>query len=644
MTTTVIKTIGTGGDYTTWASWIAACPSNCTTSRAFTCTGSTSSTLILDAGASGTDNFYTGHAVSADARPTEKRLITNYVGSTKVATIGVLNGSSATWANNPTLEACTIEGTIWAGQGKNQEFTGSSPLLNITGITTNSSNYITVGCESGASFNANANKLTNALIYNASNGCGIRGSSGGSTAVVTIAACDYTVFDGLQIKCDSGVGLPSFTQTGTGPNVVIKNSIVQATPSSNQVMSLNGGLAVNCLIVNDSSAGGGIGDSGNASAYRNCTSAATASASGNAYSKNYDSPTVKNSSGFGFGGFAPGGGGSFSGSSDYNLTDKSTASGGAHDIKSKTFSNQFVSTTNDFRPKAGSDAINAGVRDQTYTNDLDILGQARSTTTPTIGCMEYIAAGGTTYNVDITEAATASESSSVTLTAAPAITEAATATEASGVTLVAAVSITEAATATEASSTTLTAAPSITEAATASDSSSATLVAVTSITEAASATDSSGIVSTYNLDIAEAASASDSVDAVVIPPSTKVGGDDKLPRRRSPHKGWDEAEDKKKRELEKELERTLLSTYRTLMGIPQLKERAEKVVKPFVYEGELPSVETIDWPAVTRDAEIELRMMAVAREQLIAEQERQRKRQMEEEEIPMLMQILGSIL
>jgi hypothetical protein len=62
-------------------------------------------------------------------------------------------------------------------------------------------------------------------------------------------------------------------------------------------------------------------------------------------------------------------------------------------LVSKTFSNQFQSITSgseDFRVKAGADLINAGVRDQTYTNDLDIVGTTRSTTTPNIGAWEFL--------------------------------------------------------------------------------------------------------------------------------------------------------------------------------------------------------------------------------------------------------------
>jgi hypothetical protein len=159
MVTTVVKTVGSTGDYSLPQTWADAGPTNCTTSRnATTVTGSTSSTIILDASASGTNDFYLGHAVWADARPAEKRLITAYNGTTKVATIGALNGSSATWANIPAIEAFTIDSTLWQGQAQNQTFTftGSAAIgLSLSGVTTSSTEYRDFTCAAGASFKDN---------------------------------------------------------------------------------------------------------------------------------------------------------------------------------------------------------------------------------------------------------------------------------------------------------------------------------------------------------------------------------------------------------------------------------------------------------------------------------------------------------
>ena len=61
-------------------------------------TGSTVSTIVLDAGASTANDFYKNLIVTVNG---EQRLITAYDGTTKTATVGALNGSSATFAAAP---------------------------------------------------------------------------------------------------------------------------------------------------------------------------------------------------------------------------------------------------------------------------------------------------------------------------------------------------------------------------------------------------------------------------------------------------------------------------------------------------------------------------------------------------------------
>jgi hypothetical protein len=85
-------------------------------------------------------------------------------------------------------------------------------------------------------------------------------------------------------------------------------------------------------------------------------------------------------------------------SSDYNSTDEGSGTAppnwGSHSQTGKTFSSQFQNVANDFRAKSGGDIVATGVRDQTFTADLDIIGQARSTSTPTIGAWEFVTGGG----------------------------------------------------------------------------------------------------------------------------------------------------------------------------------------------------------------------------------------------------------
>lgn len=71
--------------------------------------GSTNSTIKLDAGASAVDNFYNNCLVTNNG---ETRVIVSYVGATKIATIGALDGSAATWTTAPTTgSAYTVSGS-----------------------------------------------------------------------------------------------------------------------------------------------------------------------------------------------------------------------------------------------------------------------------------------------------------------------------------------------------------------------------------------------------------------------------------------------------------------------------------------------------------------------------------------------------
>jgi hypothetical protein len=103
----------------------------------------------------------------------------------------------------------------------------------------------------------------------------------------------------------------------------------------------------------------------------------------------YETVTVENCAWFGWATGFTSGSGTLSG--DYNCTDYSTAPG-AHSKTSKTFANQFVSTTNDFRAKSGADLENGGTPATSYATD-DISATVRSASTPTMGAWELAAAG-----------------------------------------------------------------------------------------------------------------------------------------------------------------------------------------------------------------------------------------------------------
>ena len=271
---------------------------------------------------------------------------------------------------------------------------GYGPTL--SGITTDQTRYIRIAANTGKSFKDNANKLTNPLTYNASNGVALK-----ATNVVLTCTSNWLVIEGLQFH-----RTVSFAGTGengvkiSGANVSVKNCIVKSNSTNIYPLYVIGtsNHVANTLVL---TAGNGFGgESG--TRLSNVTLVRTSGAGGNAVDAYYATPTVKNLAAFGFTSILGGDQTSFNVASSNNATD--LASGptnwGTGSLVSRAFANQFQSITGgseDFRIKAGADLINAGTRDQTYTNDLDIVSTTRSTTTPTIGAWEYAAAVTYTY-------------------------------------------------------------------------------------------------------------------------------------------------------------------------------------------------------------------------------------------------------
>jgi len=242
MVTQVIKTIGSGGDYSTPQTHEDDGPTSYTTSRSANArTGSTSSTIVLDNGASATNDFYKGHPVWINTRSSEIRLITAYNGSTKTATIGSYNDSSATWANIPANgETFTVDATIWTGRIKNASdaFSTSSSgvtLLTVSGAGVSSSAYYELSVASGASFADNANAQTNALRYNASNGCSM--SSTAPYASLINDNQDFSRFSLLQLSA-SGVFTGSAYVKSSGSTADIDKCIIAST--ANKVINVSG--------------------------------------------------------------------------------------------------------------------------------------------------------------------------------------------------------------------------------------------------------------------------------------------------------------------------------------------------------------------------------------------------------------------
>ncbi len=395
MTTAVVKVIGTGGDYTSFstglADWEAAKPVDLTAFRTNTTqAGSTSSTIVLDSGATASD--YVGHAVWCNARPSEKRLIVSGSGAT--ATIAELRDSSevasnSTWDNTPGTEDFTIDSCIWEGR----VFGALTDAFSLGGSTTSLSKYTKLTPVIGGSFIDDVNAATNPLrfdngvgasIVNNSYGSGIDNNANEAFRLenLQIANVYYygvcatfinTLQPGSMSRCileQFGPG-PAFQIYGSG--AVATNSVAihrNAGTINNIALVMNSSRAVNCLFVRPSD-----------------LTPAIAGVTGV-----YAAASLKNCGVFGasavYSGTDP--------NSTTNLTDLASPAGGwtgGVAFDNTTFENT-LDGTHDFRPVSGSALIDAGTTDVIYGTP-DIIGTVRPVGSAyDVGPWEFVSGGG----------------------------------------------------------------------------------------------------------------------------------------------------------------------------------------------------------------------------------------------------------
>jgi uncharacterized membrane protein len=277
------------------------------------------------------------------------------------------------------------------GECHNTNGAAFAEAVTIAARTTNSSYYPWLTAAAGQSFRDNGSIRTTALTYDASTYAAINKNTSFTTTLTV--ACERTVIDRLQI---GNAAYQGFTITNSGGGVAdftVKNCILKDAKIGNFIPNV-----INCLVI---SGGTTLGNNPAGTRFEFCTLVNTGGGSPGLGTISFGTTTLENCAVFGFGaGFTFGASGAVAG--DYNCTDLAsgaTSPPGAHSLYSKTFANQFVSTTNDFRAKTGADLTNAGTPATSYATD-DISATSRSGSTPTIGAWELVASGAYTLAVD----------------------------------------------------------------------------------------------------------------------------------------------------------------------------------------------------------------------------------------------------
>ena len=378
---TVVKTIGTTGTFSTPQLWEDGAPADLTTAEksaagtfavatfqqgeniTFVGSGATGKLVDTDSTGVGTETYVT-YGITA-GNPAASDVIT---GVTSLATCILTSGT----ADNV--------GVVWQGKCQNQEFASSVDILWINGSTDSATAYKEITTVAGASFRDNANVQTNALRYNAANGCGFS-STHASFAVVLIAE-SFARISNLQIAT-TGTNAYALNSASASfcDNCILEGTRNTGPDDGGAGLFQSSMIVRNCVLVLRVSGGLSIVSTYNASAavFYNCTFVAPddlataptsiflSSSAGNVTAQNcalYAGDSTKAIK---------------SGTGTYNFTTCYSDISGTSGVTQATYSSQFENVndaTRDFRAKAGADILNTGTTDATNAS-TDIAGTAR---------------------------------------------------------------------------------------------------------------------------------------------------------------------------------------------------------------------------------------------------------------------------
>ena len=268
---------------------------------------------------------------------------------------------------------------IWRGECQNQEFVTSLELV-ISGQTADATRYVELTTVAGASFADHANKLTNGLRYNVSNGAAIRLTA--SYRQLMSISTNHTRVSKLQLHQSNGQAYAAIRTIGSSSVVI---SQVLARSAGGSPFECGSGSWLNCLAISDRATNGAGFSFQNGyvnSDIFNCTVVrpSNQTTGGEGFSLSYSNITVKNCAAFGYTNFFAGSGGA---SGNNNATNLSSVGFGTSNQVSLTYADQFEQPSNsggvmDFRTKSGAALIDNGANLSSSGVTADIVGASRS--------------------------------------------------------------------------------------------------------------------------------------------------------------------------------------------------------------------------------------------------------------------------
>ena len=242
----VEETFGNTGvdDFDTFAQWEAALPVDLTREHSGdTCrlTSPGNNQIYLGDSAVATDAWYNGMVVEWNG---EQRRITDYVGASKLATVDALNGSAATFGGTPQAgNAYTVHPVVMKGLGHAHNV---NALMTIAGQTTDADAYVWLTAKPGASWRDTATPTTEEIDWNDAR---LRNdhSPGSTNQRLLQVNTPHTLVERLQIRAG---GQERVHQIEANDGITFRDCLIVDSTSNLQRRTplLTGATFVNCVL------------------------------------------------------------------------------------------------------------------------------------------------------------------------------------------------------------------------------------------------------------------------------------------------------------------------------------------------------------------------------------------------------------